>query len=89
MRKLAFIYPDNNSRIFIPVEMDGTPGKVVFEIAHRDPQSKIYWHLDEEYIGFTENFHQMEMRPEKGKHIVTVVDGSGSEAVVKFEIVNN
>ena len=89
MRKLAFIYPDNNSRIFIPVEMDGTPGKVVFEIAHRDPQSKIYWHLDEEYIGFTENFHQMGMKPEKGKHIVTVVDGSGSEAVVKFEIVNN
>jgi hypothetical protein len=31
----------------------------------------------------------MEMRPEKGKHIVTVVDGSGYEAVVKFEIVNN
>ncbi len=29
------------------------------------------------------------MRPEKGKHIVTVVDGSGSEAVVKFEIVNS
>ncbi len=45
--------------------MDGTPGKVVFEIAHRDPQSKIYWHLDEEYIGFTENLFQMEMRPEK------------------------
>ncbi len=85
---MAFIYPDWDAKIFIPVELDGSPGEAVFEIAHRNPDAAIYWHLDETYLGITTHRHQMGIRPEKGEHIVTVVDATGEIAVVRFTIVS-
>ncbi len=86
--KLEFIYPKNNSKVFIPYELDGTPGRMVSEVAHREQGSGIYWHLDDEYHGYTEDFHQMELRPGKGYHIITVVDENGEEAKVRFNVIS-
>ena len=44
---MTLIYPDKTGRIYIPLELDGLRGKVVFEAAHRFPDSTIYWHLDD------------------------------------------
>lgn len=83
---MAFIYPDWDAKIFIPVELDGSPGEAVLEIAHRNPSARIYWHLDEQYLGSTILKHQMGIRPEKGEHIVTVVDENGESKIVRFVI---
>ncbi len=85
---MAFLYPDNDARIFIPVELDGEPGEMVLELAHRKPETTVYWHLDEEYIGTTIHRHQMGIRTMKGEHLVTAVDEQGRMAVVRFTIVN-
>ncbi len=84
---MKLIYPFNSSVIYVPKELDGNTGKAVFEIAHRNQHSKVYWHLDEEFIGKTETFHQLELSPEPGKHTLTLVDGKGERLEHRFEIV--
>lgn len=83
---MQFIYPFPNAVIKLPKQLDGTPGKAVFELAHRSVSNKVYWHLDNEYLGETSDIHQMEIAPEKGEHVVTVVDEKGNTASVRFRV---
>ncbi len=76
---MAIIYPHNLTQLFLPKEMDGTLGKVVFEIAHRKPDQTIFWHIDDTYIGQTANFHKMELQLPAGDHLLTLVDENGEE----------
>jgi penicillin-binding protein 1C len=84
---LALIYPQNNSKIFVPLEIDGKIGRTVFKATHRDPAMKLYWHLDSEFIGGTEDIHQIAVAPQPGEHLLTVVDESGNYLERKFEII--
>jgi penicillin-binding protein 1C len=84
---MRMIYPNQrNMKIFVPIELDGTLGKTIFSVAHRKPNTLIYWHLDNEYLGSTETFHEFALRPEPGKHRLTLVDESGNSVGVDFEI---
>lgn len=84
--EMDLIYPRENSRIYIPFELDGHQGQVVFEAAHRIPDASIYWHMDQEYIGTTKYLHQIGISPGQGKHILTLVDESGNMLQKKFEV---
>ena len=84
---MRLIYPLKPSKIFIPKEIDGAQGKAVFEIAHRNSGSTIYWHLNGNYVGETHTFHQMSLSPKPGKHILTAVDENGTQLEHTFEII--
>ncbi|HLG03602.1 MAG TPA: penicillin-binding protein 1C, partial [Bacteroidia bacterium] len=84
---MEFVYPRRETQLYIPVELDGRPGKIIFEIAHRKQESTVYWHLDQQYMGKTSSFHQLAMNPNAGAHTITVVDESGESETMKFEIV--
>jgi len=81
---LDCVSPREDAILFIPVEMDGSLGRVVFEAAHRDPRTTIFWHLDGEYQGRTRNIHQMALAPEPGAHVLTLVDESGEFVKRRF-----
>ncbi len=83
---MQFIYPQPQANISLPKQLDGSPGQVIFELAHNQPHATVHWHLDENYVGTTENFHQITLRPDKGKHVVTVVDNEGNTLSVSFNI---
>ncbi len=83
---MALIYPENNARIYVPVEINGVQGKVVFTAAHQKPDAKIFWHLDDEYIGETTRFHQVALSPVPGRHFLTIVDDSGERVTHQFEV---
>jgi penicillin-binding protein 1C len=85
---MDFVYPREETALYIPVELDGRPGRVVFEIAHRKSATTVYWHLDDVYMGTTTSIHQFAMNPEPGEHRVTVVDANGESISMKFEIVD-
>jgi penicillin-binding protein 1C len=87
-KNMEFIYPRHATRIYVPVELDGSPGSTVFEITHRDENVKIHWHLDNQYVGTTETFHQVALRPRAGTHILTAVDENGEQIQQRFEILN-
>lgn len=85
---MELIYPKNNATVYIPLELDGTRGKIVLNAAHRNPHAKIYWHLDNEYVTTTTNFHQLAINPPPGKHTLTLVDESGERLVQVFTVLD-
>ena len=85
-KQLDLIYPQQDAKIYVPLEIDGNRGKTIFKAASRNPGGKIFWHLDDEYVGTTTNFHQMAFSPSPGKHLVTIVDENGETVTREFEI---
>lgn len=83
---MQFIYPKAGTKIYIPRELDGQQGKTVFQVAHRQPEVQIYWHLDETYLGSTQHFHNLELAPEPGLHRIILVDQNGNRLERSFEI---
>ena len=84
---MELIYPKQESKIYVPVELDEKTGKTVFKVAHRKPETTIYWHLDDNYIGSTKGIHQMGLSPEAGMHTLTLVDEFGETVSQRFEII--
>lgn len=87
IRLMQLIYPKQPTRIYVPTDLDGKPSRTVFAVAHRLPESTIYWHIDNEYIGQTRTFHSMELNPPVGKHLLTLVDERGNRLEQRFEII--
>ena len=85
---MEIIYPKQFSKIYVPVEIDGTMGKTIFQVAHRKGNTIIYWHLDGVFIGTTQSNHQMGLTPDEGIHTLTLVDEEGESLVQQFEIVS-
>lgn len=83
---MEFIYPENGSSITIPERMDGSQGEVVFNLAHSDPDTEVFWHLDNSFVGSTRHMHQLTMRPAAGRHNLTAVDEEGNQTSVAFSI---
>lgn len=83
---MEFIYPEHGSTIHIPRHLDGKKGEIVFSIAHRSPETTVFWHLDGNYIGSTGYVHQMAVTPEEGSHRMTAVDTEGNTISTGFEI---
>ena len=81
---LSFVYPREGGFVYVPVEMDGSLGRVVFEAAHRDPEARVFWHLDDEYQGETVERHQMALAPRPGAHRLVLVDERGETVERRF-----
>ncbi|MEO6901726.1 MAG: penicillin-binding protein 1C [Bacteroidia bacterium] len=88
LNAMEIIYPKAFSKIYVPVEINGKMGKTIFQVAHRKANTTIYWHLDNVYIGSTQNIHQMGVAPDEGIHTLTLVDQDGESISQKFEIVS-
>jgi penicillin-binding protein 1C len=84
---LALLYPDPNSKVLIPQELDGHRGRTVFEAVHRRRDATIYWHLDDRYLGETHTFHQQSLDIDPGEHILTVVDDEGERVARRFQVI--
>lgn len=85
-RSMELIYPRAHARIYVPIELDGSLGETVFKATHRHQGAKIFWHLDSKFAGTTSDFHQLSLRPQPGKHTITLVDEEGEQVVQEFEI---
>jgi len=85
---MQVIYPRNNAKIFVPTNLGGNIGTTVFELAHRNAKTKVFWHIDNQFVGETANFHKIALNPKIGKHKLTVIDENGETITVNFEIVN-
>jgi penicillin-binding protein 1C len=87
-RPMDLIYPKDGSRIYVPLEADGTRGQMVCNAAHRQAGIKIFWHLDNTYIGQTKDYHQLALSPPPGKHTLTLVDSNGERLKISFEVLD-
>lgn len=86
-KPIHILYPRPGTKIRLSKEVDGKIGSALFELAHRQSGIKIYWHLDENYIGETSELHQMKIVAEPGLHKLLVMDENGMTQSVDFEVV--
>ncbi|MFT4155598.1 transglycosylase domain-containing protein [Parafilimonas sp.] len=81
------VYRQEGARIAVPKEITGEKGRTVFTVTARNNQTKLFWNINDVYIGETENFHQIAVNPAPGKHALTDVDENGEPVTRSFEIV--
>lgn len=86
VKELEIVYPQWNSHLVIPTELDGRRGKVVMEVSHRQSVAEIFWHIDEKYVGKTRKVHQLALDIAPGYHKLMVIDNFGNSESVQFEV---
>lgn len=87
-RNMEMIYPKDGAKIYVPLEADGSRGRVIFNAAHRQPGIKVFWSLNDHYIGQSTTQHQMAFNPAPGKHTLTLVDAVGNRLQINFEVLD-
>jgi penicillin-binding protein 1C len=88
IQPMELIYPKEGAKIYIPLEADGKRGRMICNAAHRQAGMKIFWHLDDQYVGVTKDYHQIALNPTTGTHTLTLVDGDGNTLKTTFQILD-
>ena len=83
---MDFLYPNLGTRLYIPMDLAAKKGRTVFEAVHRDADAILHWHLDEQFLGSTQTFHQQALDITPGVHVVTIVDQQGHRLARRFEV---
>ncbi len=86
-KDMAIIYPRPGSKIYIPYEWDKKKSMAVFSAVHRSADADVYWHLDQQFIGKTREFHQIAVDPKPGKHTLVLQDEFGGMVSTSFEVI--
>ncbi|MDL2240074.1 penicillin-binding protein 1C [Bacteroidales bacterium OttesenSCG-928-K22] len=84
---MSFVYPDQNATIIIPTGIQGDKQQVVFEIAHRQANTTIFWNLNDYYLGKTKHFHQMPIVTTPGEYLMRCSDEYGNVITRKFKVI--
>ncbi|WP_299098401.1 penicillin-binding protein 1C [uncultured Winogradskyella sp.] len=83
---MEFIYPNQQSTIYLPKDFNGKVNDLILKVAHSKPELEIYWYIDSEYIGSTKDIHDMAVLPTSGEHVITVMDELGNSLKHKITI---
>ncbi len=83
---MEFIYPKSGSRISLTKNFEGKKNELVLKLAHAEPETEIYWYLDELYLQQTKTFHEIGIIPSEGNHKITAVDAFGNEVMVAITV---
>jgi penicillin-binding protein 1C len=83
---MEFIYPNQQSTVFLPKDFDGNTNDLVLKVAHSKPELELYWYIDNQFVGSTKDIHDLALLPSVGDHLITVVDALGNELKHKITI---
>jgi penicillin-binding protein 1C len=84
---ISIVYPDVKTAVYVPIDLDGRPGQVVFEAVHRRPEATVFWHLDDLYLTATRRFHQVAISPPPGEHRLLLIDEDGHRVERRFKVI--
>jgi penicillin-binding protein 1C len=85
-RQMEIIYPREDFQIYIPIDQTGEKSRCVLKATHKDQSAILFWHLDGEYIGSTEKFHELSLTPQSGKHYLEITDKAGETQNCSFTV---
>ena len=86
--EFSIIYPKHEAIIYLPKIADKQRSSLVLHAAHADNKSVLYWHLDNQYIGYTEDEHKIPVQATQGKHVLTLLDSKGNSRSCSFTVKN-
>ena len=85
-RVLDFVLPEHGTKIYLPLDFNGKPSPLLCKAVHNNPNAKLLWHLDNQYLGSTEGIHEINILPKAGKHLLTLMDEDGNTRSIRVEI---
>ena len=85
LNPMQFIYPQGNTTVYLQKQLDGSVGDITFELAHGNRNATVFWHIDNEYITSTTDFHKLSVGLSTGIHSITVVDEEGNTLSCRIE----
>jgi len=84
-RAIEILYPKPGMKIQLTRDFDGKVQEMVFRAAHSHPGQKLFWYLDDAYLGSSVGRHKMSSAADNGTHRLTVIDQMGNKTVCTFE----
>ncbi len=81
---LQILYPTPGAHLWVPRDYNGKYQRVVARAARAKPDGRIYWYLDERYLGFTQRKNEMALDLSIGKHRLLCLDDEGNQASCTF-----
>lgn len=85
---VQIVYPKENARVILPVDFGGELQKLTLRAAHRESDRRLYWYLDERYLGETRKRHDQAVEVPSGWHTLDVVDETGQRDQLRFYVGN-
>ncbi|HET8861058.1 penicillin-binding protein 1C [Marivirga sp.] len=73
------IYPNMDAKLFLPVDFNGELQEVICKVGHTSSVKKVYWYLNEVFLGETERQHKMAVHFNSGWNELKIVDDLGGE----------
>jgi penicillin-binding protein 1C len=83
---LDIIYPINNLVIHPLKLKNGKREEIILRATSINPKGKLYWYLNEEFLGSTFQFHSKSKSLEAGSYTLLITDDEGKTAKVNFQI---
>lgn len=84
---MDFIYPKENGKVYLTKNFNGEIQPFIIKVAHSDQKAKLFWYLNDKFLGTTQTFHEMSVEAKTGKYYITVTDEAGNEISRRIEIV--
>ena len=82
---LDIIYPQNNAQIWVPKDFNNEYQKIFFQAAHVNRDIKVFWYLDENYLGYTIDKHYKSIELDRGPHKLVLLDENGNSRDCIFD----
>ncbi len=84
---IDFVYPTAKStKMSLVKDNNGGVNPIIIRITHSNPEAKIFWYIDNTFVKVTEDYHELPIKPSKGKHTIMAIDNVGNEVKRFIEI---
>lgn len=84
---MDFVYPSKyKSKISLTKGNDNKINPIILKVTHSNTEARIYWYLNDKYIGKTNQYHEQAIQPLEGDYKITVIDDFGNEKTRLLEV---
>tara|TARA_R110002050_G_scaffold296167_1_gene455813 strand:+ start:6200 stop:8518 length:2319 start_codon:yes stop_codon:yes gene_type:complete len=83
---LDVLFPMEGEKIFIPKKLAGEKSELIVEAVLRDANSRMFWHLNGEFLGETKDMHTKALNLVPGEYKLWLEDEKGHNYQRKFTV---
>jgi penicillin-binding protein 1C len=87
-KPIDILYPTPHAKVFLPKNMNEQKEHLIVKATTAYQNTKLFWHIDNQYLGTTSGEHSLQMNSEIGEHKLSITDEMGNRVVRRFWVVN-
>ncbi|CAM1340246.1 penicillin-binding protein 1C [Tenacibaculum aestuarii] len=84
---MGLVFPSKSiTKVSLTRGEDNQLNPIILKLTHSNSEAKVYWYLNEQFIGITQQYHEQAILPNEGINTITVIDDSGNELKKVLEV---